>query len=101
MLNMDKFRADIARGLKPKDTRPAVSLELAKKAARTPSWRLVLSRRIVADRRLIVAALKAERCATYRLWQTRLGYKAEDATGIPDRASLTVLGNKHGFRVVS
>lgn len=41
----------------------------------------------------------------YSQWQRRLGYRdtrpGGDADGIPGRASLTKLGNKHGFTVIA
>lgn len=41
------------------------------------------------------AATKAQ----YKKWQKKLGYTGTDADGIPGKASLTVLGKKHGFTV--
>lgn len=38
--------------------------------------------------------------AAYQKWQIRCGYRGSDADGIPGAASLKLLGNKHGFRVV-
>jgi hypothetical protein len=37
----------------------------------------------------------------YAAWQRRLGYSGTGADGIPGMASLTKLGNKHGFSVVA
>jgi peptidoglycan hydrolase-like protein with peptidoglycan-binding domain len=35
----------------------------------------------------------------YKAWQKRLGYTGSAADGIPGKASLTKLGNGHGFTV--
>ena len=37
--------------------------------------------------------------AAYAAWQRRLGYRGDDADGIPGKASLTELGERHGFDV--
>jgi N-acetylmuramoyl-L-alanine amidase CwlA len=37
--------------------------------------------------------------AAYARWQEKLGYSAENATGVPDLKSLRALGKKHGFTV--
>ena len=37
----------------------------------------------------------------YKAWQKRCGYSGRDADGIPGRASLTLLGRRHGFKVVN
>lgn len=37
----------------------------------------------------------------YKLWQKKLGYTGNDADGIPGQASLTKLGQKYGFTVVT
>ena len=39
--------------------------------------------------------------SAYSQWQKKLGYRGKDADGIPGRASLVALGNKHGFSVVN
>lgn len=39
--------------------------------------------------------------AAYTVWQEHLGYRGSDADGIPGIQSLTVLGNKHSFKVVA
>ncbi|WP_166139612.1 N-acetylmuramoyl-L-alanine amidase [Nocardioides ochotonae] len=103
--DMAKFRDRVAARMgelrAPADTRPAVSLERVKRAAQTPAWRRALTgKRVLADRRRVRAALKAEGCATFAEWQRRLGYTGADADGIPGRASLTALGDRQGFRVV-
>lgn len=70
-----------------------------------------------ADVRLIEAALKAEHLlaaeyasdgsfgsktvAAYAAWQRRCGYAGSDADGIPGKASLVRLGQRHGFTVVA
>ena len=70
-----------------------------------------------ADVRLVEAALKAEgllaasyagdgsfgskTVLAYAAWQRHLGYVGADANGIPGRASLTKLGQRHGFTVTS
>jgi LysM repeat protein len=36
----------------------------------------------------------------YALWQQRLGYRGDDADGLPGMSSLTRLGKAHGFTVV-
>jgi hypothetical protein len=69
------------------------------------------------DVRLVEAALKAEgllasqyagdgsfgstTVSAYAAYQRHLGYKGADANGIPGKASLTKLGQKHGFTVVA
>ncbi|GAA3956614.1 hypothetical protein GCM10022384_07190 [Streptomyces marokkonensis] len=37
----------------------------------------------------------------YAAWQRRLGYRGQDADGIPGRTSLERLGDRHGFTVTS
>lgn len=37
----------------------------------------------------------------YAAWQKRLGYTGSDADGIPGKASLVRLGDKHGFQVIA
>jgi hypothetical protein len=70
-----------------------------------------------ADVRLVEAALKAEgllaaayagdgsygtrTVAAYAAWQHRCGYTGTAADGIPGKASLTRLGQRHGFTVVA
>lgn len=100
MLDMDKFRADIADALK-RDGWPTVRLDRVKQAARTPAWRLALRPKVLADKRRVVRALRKEGLDNYRQWQRRLGYKGDDANGIPGRESLTRLGDRHGFGVVA
>ncbi|MFJ3826248.1 peptidoglycan-binding protein [Streptomyces nodosus] len=39
--------------------------------------------------------------SAYAAWQRRLGYTGNAADGIPGKASLTKLGDKHGFTVVA
>ncbi|CAL9504311.1 N-acetylmuramoyl-L-alanine amidase [Streptomyces sp. enrichment culture] len=39
--------------------------------------------------------------AAYAAWQRKLGYRGDDADGIPGKASLTRLGDKYGFEVVA
>jgi len=39
--------------------------------------------------------------SAYALWQQRLGYTGDDADGIPGQASLTRLGQRHGFDVIA
>ncbi|MEV4783966.1 N-acetylmuramoyl-L-alanine amidase [Streptomyces tuirus] len=39
--------------------------------------------------------------AAYAKWQTKLGYRGNDADGIPGKTSLTRLGDKYGFEVVA
>jgi len=39
--------------------------------------------------------------AAYKAWQGQLGYSGSDADGIPGKTSLTKLGEKHGFKVVT
>ena len=37
--------------------------------------------------------------AAYSAWQRHLGYRGNDADGIPGKTSLTQLGRRHGFDV--
>lgn len=84
------------------DSRPTVSLTKAKKAAKRAPWSGIhLGTPARRARRLVKAALKAEKCGTYKAWQIKLGYTGADADGIPGKATLTALGDRHGFRVVA
>ncbi|MCY4726688.1 N-acetylmuramoyl-L-alanine amidase [Nocardioides sp. STR2] len=88
--------------VRPVDNRPAVSLARAQRLSRRAGWSgAVTSKAARADRQRIKAALKSEGVPTYRRWQQSLGYTGKDADGIPGRASLVALGDKHGFRVVA
>lgn len=80
---------------------PTVSLARVVTAAKTPTWRLALAPKVLADRRRVLRALAAEKCETFRDWQVRQGVKRESASGIPGRPALEALGARHGFRVVS
>lgn len=94
-----RVAALIAKGVRA-DTRPAVSLARVQKASRRVGWARVFSgARTKADVKRVKAALKAERVATYRDWQKKIGLRGADADGIPGRSSLTRLGDAHGFRV--
>lgn len=95
--------------------RPKVSLRNIRAAARTDPAAEQGKASHAADVRIVEAALRAEKLlgsrygkdgafgtatiAAYSSWQRSLGYSGADADGIPGRASLTKLGDKHGFDV--
>jgi hypothetical protein len=96
--------------------RPAVSLSKIREAARVdPPRRSSLARYPTGTKRveraLVLEGLLSSRyrdpvghfgsetVKAYGRWQRRLGYRGNDANGIPGRISLTRLGNKYGFRV--
>lgn len=83
-----------------KDTRPAVSLSEVQRAARVAPWSRPVAKAVRPDVERVREALKAEGFRTYRAFQVSLGYTGADADGIPGDESLTVLGDRHGFRVV-
>lgn len=87
--------------LMARDDRPAVKLDRVRRAARRAPWAQTFTGdRLRTDVRRVKRALRKEGVNDYRHWQRRLGYKGDDANGIPGRASLTALGDKHGFRVI-
>lgn len=103
---------------KPAGTaKPKVDLSQLVKAAKTDPSARQGHQTYATGVKLVESALRAEgylakaystdgsygtsTIAAYRKWQLKLGYKGADADGIPGFVSLTKLGNKHGFAVVS
>lgn len=94
-------------------TRPTVDLSKLIAAARrdpaasgTPvSYKGVgrVERALVAegllDARYVDAHFGAKTVAAYAAWQRRLGYRGDDANGIPGKTSLRRLGERYGFDV--
>jgi hypothetical protein len=105
-----------APAAKPKP-KPKVDLSNLVKAAKTDPGARQGHQTYASGVKLVEAALRAEgylakayasdgswgttTIAAYRKWQTKLGYRGADADGIPGFVSLTKLGNRHGFLVVS
>ena len=103
----------------PAPSKPRVSLAAVIRAARADTARPQggTTPGAAASVRLVEQALVAERLLApkwandgsfgsltvkaYSAWQKRCGYKGSDADGIPGRASLVRLGQRHGFSVTS
>jgi hypothetical protein len=97
--------------------KPKVDLSDLVRAAKTDPHAAQGHTTYAAGVKLVEAALRAEgylakayasdgsygttTIAAYRKWQLKLGYRGSEADGIPGFVSLTKLGNKHGFTVVS
>jgi hypothetical protein len=97
--------------------KPKVDLSALVHAAKTDPNAAQGHTTYAAGVKLVEAALRAEgylakayasdgsygtsTIAAYRKWQLKLGYRGSAADGIPGFVSLTKLGNKHGFTVVS
>lgn len=103
-LDLDVERVRVARVVdqRAKAKLPAVKLKRVKKAAKRAGWaRKFPGVALRKDVRRVKRALKAEGVESYRDWQRKLGLKGAEADGIPRKATLTTLGDRHGFRVVT
>lgn len=99
----------------PKPTKPVVDLSKLVAAARSnPAAKgtpVTYSGVKTVEAALVDAGLLSKRysdghygtttIAAYAKWQTKLGYRGDDADGIPGKTSLTRLGDKYGFKVVA
>jgi hypothetical protein len=98
----------------PKPTKPVVDLsKLVAAAKANPAAKgtpVTYAGVRTVEAALVDAGLLAKRysdshygtttIAAYAKWQQRLGYRGKDADGIPGKASLERLGDRHGFTVV-
>lgn len=94
---LDQFKDEPAKPKRP--AKPKVSLKHMVAAAKVDGWARA-QKQFDKELDLVLAALEAEGCKTYRQWQVKLGYKGKDADGVPGETSLKKLGRKHGFEVV-
>ncbi|MFG2637992.1 endolysin [Streptomyces sp. NPDC048362] len=53
------------------------------------------------DSQYVDGSFDAKTVAAYAAWQRKLGYTGSDADGLPGQASLTRLGDKHGWLVTA
>lgn len=79
---------------------PVVSLRRARRLAKRGAWARGYGATGRTQVRLIQDALEAEGVNNYRQWQRALGYRGDDADGVPGLDSLTRLGQRAGFAVV-
>lgn len=110
--------APVAKPAKPAPAvKPKVDLSELLRAAKTDPHAAQGHKTYAAGVRLVEAALVAEKLlgksyasdgsygtttvAAYRKWQLKLRFSGADADGLPGFVSLTKLGNRHGFTVVS
>jgi N-acetylmuramoyl-L-alanine amidase CwlA len=84
---------------KRKRNEPSVSLRRLQNVAHRARWSRAYWKTAAHDVKIVSDALRAEGMPNYITWQRSLGYRGDDADGVPGEVSLKTLGRKRGFRV--